>query len=170
MGAPNKGIIAADRVAYRLLYGDDPSVSPNANIRTIMEPCRFIVPGKPLGYKTTTAKSKWSKEFRRYGEYCKYVRFCAMQAGVELPLFASEEFPIMLKTFAYFPNRVHCDPGNVTKGITDALFYDEMSYNLGTRRTKKGDDKYVGQFCPPPRYDKKNPHVVVIIKPYEKPQ
>ena len=58
------------------------------------------------------------------------------------------------------------------KGITDALFYDEeakeLSKALGKRKTGKGDDKYAGAISPPPRYDKENPRVIVIVKPYRK--
>lgn len=150
---------------------NDLSISPNArNIlcNIVTEKMRFVVPGPPRGYKTTTARSKWSKEFRRYAEYCKYVRLCALSSGITLPLFADKDHQIIIKTIAYFKNGVHCDPGNVNKGVCDALFWDEKAYNLGLRNTKKGDDKHVGGLFPPPRYDPKEPRVIVIIKPYER--
>lgn len=131
---------------------------------------RFIVPGPPVGYKTTTVRGKWSADFQKYASYAKFVRMCARRAGIKLPLFANEESPLFIKTIAYFKNRVHCDPGNVQKGICDALFYDEFGANnvLGKkRRSRKGDDKFTGGSFPPPRYDKKNPRVVVVIKNYK---
>jgi len=133
---------------------------------------RFVVPGKAVGYVATTRKSKFTKEYRRYAEYAAEVRRYASAAGVPVPLFADEENQLIVKTIAYFPNRVHCDPGNVQKGICDALFYDEAAKEvakaLGKRGTGKGDDKHTGGAFPPPRYDKKNPRVVVIIKPYRR--
>lgn len=137
-----------------------------------MKSYRFVIPGKAVGYVATTKKSKFSKEYRRYADYAAEVRRYASAAGVPVPLFADEENQLIVKTIAYFPNRVHCDPGNVQKGVCDALFYDEAAKEiakaLGTRGTGKGDDKQTGGSFPPPRYDKANPRVVVIIKPYRK--
>lgn len=134
---------------------------------------RFIVPGRPVGYTATTHYGKWNQSFRKYAAYAKLVRECAREAGIKLPLGATEKHPLIVKTIAYFPNRVHCDPGNVQKGVCDALFYDEagvMTRKKGKkkakRRTKKGDDKFTGGAFPPPRYDKDNPRVIVIIKDY----
>lgn len=131
---------------------------------------RFVVPGKAVGYVATTKGSKWVPEYRKFADYAAKVREYADKAGVPIPLYADEEYQIVVKTISYFPNRVHCDAPNVTKGITDALFYDEMAKKLGKRKTAKGDDKHAGASCPPPRYDKENPRVVVIVKPYRKKQ
>lgn len=129
---------------------------------------RFVVPGKAVGYVATTKGSKWVPEYRKFADYAAKVREHADRAGVPIPLYADEGHQIVVKTISYFPNRVHCDAPNVTKGITDALFYDEMAKKLGKRGTAKGDDKHAGASCPPPRYDKDNPRVVVIVKPYRK--
>lgn len=140
---------------------------------------RFVVPGKPVGYVATTGKSKWTKEYRKYAEYAKVVRQYAAAAGMNIPLHATKDRPLIIKTIAYFENGVHCDPGNVQKGVVDALFYDEEAAMLAKlarkagrkpkgRGTGKGDDKHTGGAFPPPRYDKKNPRVVVIVKPYKK--
>lgn len=76
----------------------------------------------------------------------------------------------MIRTISYFKNGVHADPGNVQKGVCDALFYDQekaaMAKLKGKRGTAKGDDKYTGGSFPPPRYDKDNPRVIVIIEDY----
>jgi len=132
---------------------------------------RFEVPGNPVGYTTTTFKSKGQdKRFRRYGEYCKMVRNIARAHGVPVPLVATKDSPLIIKTIAYFRNGVHCDPGNVQKGVTDALFYQEDGIRIVKGKAKvvgkKGDDKYTGGAFPPPRYDPDNPRVIVIIKPY----
>jgi len=132
--------------------------------------CKFVVSGPPVGYTATTTRGKWNADFQKYANYAKFVRACALRAGIKLPLFASEKKPLIIKTIAYFPNRRHCDPGNVQKGICDALFYDEFGINdvpAKKRRSRKGNDKFTGGSFPPPRYDKKNPRVIVIIKSYK---
>jgi len=141
---------------------------------------RFVVPGKPVGYIATTSRGKWTKEYQKFAEYAGIVRQYARAAGIQIPLRATKERPLIIKTIAYFENGVHCDPGNVQKGIVDALFYDEekaalakMARKAGKktrkgRGTGKGDDKHTGGAFPPPRYDKKNPRVVIIIKPYKR--
>ncbi len=135
---------------------------------------RFVIPGKPRGYVATTKAGKWSKEYEKFREYAKFVRQCARLEGIKLPLVATKDKPLIIKTIAYFKDGVHCDPGNVQKGVCDILFYDEDKYiPRGRGRgkgTRKGDDKYTGGSFPPPRYDKKNPRVVVIIKSYPQPE
>lgn len=140
---------------------------------------RFVVPGPPVGYIATTKRGKWTKEYLKYAQYAKTVRMLAKASGLPIPLVATKERPLIIKTIAYFKNGVHCDPGNVQKGIVDALFYDEekaalakMARKAGRkprkgRGTGKGDDKHTGGAFPPPRYDKENPRVVVIIKTYK---
>lgn len=129
---------------------------------------RFVVPGKAVGYVATTKNSKWEPKYRKFADYAKKVRECAEKAGVPLPLYADEDNQIVVKTISYFPNRVHCDAPNVTKGVCDAMFFDPLAKKLGKRKTAKGDDKYAGASSPPPRYDKVRPRVVVIVKPYPK--
>lgn len=139
---------------------------------------RFVVPGKPQGYVATTKRGKWTKEYQRFADYAKEVRFHAKAAGIKIPLVATKDRQITIRTIAYFPNGTHYDPGNVQKGVVDALFYDEEKAALAKmaraagkrprkgRGTGKGDDKHTGGSFPPPRYDKENPRVVVIIKDY----
>ncbi len=139
--------------------------------RPLTKKYRFIVPGKPVGYLAITGKQKWTKEYQRFANYAKKVRMYAERAGVPIPLYADEENQIIVKTIAYYPNRVHCDAPNTNKGVCDALFYDEEAAALAKlmgkkKATGKGDDKYAGAIAPPPRYDKENPRCVVIIKPY----
>ena len=139
--------------------------------RPLTKKYRFIVPGKPFGYLAITGKQKWTKEYQRFADYAKKVRMYAERAGVPIPLYADEENQIIVKTIAYYPNRVHCDAPNTNKGVCDALFYDEEAVALAKlmgkkKATGKGDDKYAGCIAPPPRYNKDNPRCVVIIKPY----
>lgn len=96
----------------------------------------------------------------------------AKKSGIKLPLKATKDRPLMIRTISYFKNGVHPDPGNVQKGVCDALFYDaekaaraKLKGKKG-RSTGKGDDKYTGGSFPPPRYDKDNPRVIVIIEDY----
>lgn len=134
---------------------------------------RFIVPGSPIGFKTTTKRGKWTPAYQRYVVYKELVQREAGAAGIKLPLSATKERPLMIRTISYFKNGVHPDPGNVQKGVCDALFYDAekiaRSKLMGKKGkiTGKGDDKYTGGSFPPPRYDKLNPRVVVIIEDYE---
>lgn len=125
---------------------------------------RFVVPGKPVGFKTTTTGGKWNRDYGKYVDYKRVVERCAIRAGISLPLVATKDRPLTIRTISYFKDGRHPDPGNVQKGICDALFYNKNK--KGKRRTGKGDDKYTGGSFPPPRYDKENPRVVVIIKDY----
>lgn len=123
-----------------------------------------MVPGIPVGFKTTTKRAKFSKDYAKYIAYKKLVQIHARMAGIKLPLKAVKDRPLMIRTVSYFKNGVHPDPGNVQKGVCDALFY---KVNRQTGTIGKGDDKYTGGSFPPPRYDKGNPRVIVIIKDYE---
>lgn len=124
---------------------------------------RFVVPGIPVGYKTTTYNAKYvNKDYRKYVEYKKQVQLFARAAGLELPLLATKDYPMKVRTVAFFKNGNHPDPENVNKGVRDALFYDEEK--KGRSGSGKGDDKHTGGSFEPPLYDKENPHVVVIVK------
>lgn len=132
-----------------------------------------MVPGIPIGFKTTTKRGKFSKSYKKYVAYQKLVQMQARMAGIKLPLKATKGRPLMIRTVAYFKNGTHPDPGNVQKGVCDALFYDTeraaIAKMMGKKAkvTGKGDDKYTGGSFPPPLYDPKNPRVIVIIKDYE---
>ncbi len=131
---------------------------------------RFVIYGSPIGFKTTTKRGKWSDNYKRYVVYKELVQREATAAGIKLPLQATKDRPLMIRTVAYFKNGKHPDPGNVQKGVCDALFYDQkkaaMAKLKGRKSTGKGDDKYTGGSFPPPRYDKLNPRVIVIIEDY----
>lgn len=141
-----------------------------------MRKARFTVPGNPVGYVATTSRGKWTAEYQKFAEYAKLVRLHARAAGIQIPLLATKNRPLVIRTIAHFANGRHPDPGNVQKGVVDALFYDEEKAALAKlyrkmgkkkRTTGKGDDKQTGGSFPPPLYDKENPRVVVIIKDYQ---
>ena len=124
---------------------------------------RFIVYGDPVGYKTTTKRSKWSDRYKEYVNYKAKVQECARNAGMKLPLVATKDRQLMINTIAYFRDGRHPDPENINKGVRDALFYKEKSY---FNKSRKGDDKHTGGHFVPPRYDKENPRVLVTVKDY----
>lgn len=114
----------------------------------------FVVPGKPVGYYSVGKVPNWAR-MKQYHSYMMEVQRCAKLAGIALPLTATKDAPILIKTKAYFPNGVHCDPENVRKGVSDALFYGGSG------------DKHTGGSFPPPLYDKANPRVEVEIVTHE---
>lgn len=119
--------------------------------------------GIPVGYKTTTYKAKhFNKDYKKYVEYKKIVQFHARAAGLTIPMLATKDHPVKVRTVAFFKNGNHPDPENVNKGVRDALFYDEEKKLRGG--SGKGDDKYTGGSFEPPLYDKENPRVIVIVK------
>ena len=123
---------------------------------------RFIVPGQPRGYTTTNRNSRPSDQYMRFMHYSENVRKAAMIAGVPMPLVATEEHPILIKVIAYYRSGNHCDVENTRKGVCDALFYDPTK----PKGKRKGNDKWAAGAFPLPRYDKENPHTVIIVKPY----
>jgi len=128
----------------------------------------FYVPGIPRGYTTTTYKGKFirggkDKSYENYVEYCKEVRDYARKAGVNLPLITAKKDEYCVSTIAYFKDGRHPDPENIRKGVADALCYKEDKI----KGSKKGNDKYCGGSFLPPRYDKENPRVFVIVEKYD---
>jgi Holliday junction resolvase RusA-like endonuclease len=118
----------------------------------------FVIPGKPVGYYAQAARSKYAmspdqrKRSEQYRTYCEKVRLYAMQAGFTLPLMSTKEKPISIGVECFFPNGVHADPGNIQKGVCDALFKNAV-----------GGDKHTGGWFEPPRYDAERPRVEVEI-------
>ena len=116
----------------------------------------FVVPGPPVGYYAQAGRNLWKmspsqrEQAEKYRNYKDKVKLYAVQAGLVLPLNATEAAPVIVNIRAYFFNRVHCDPGNVQKGCCDALF-------------QGSNDRYTGGSFPPPIYDPKNPRVEVEV-------
>lgn len=116
----------------------------------------FVVPGKPQGYYAQGAHPNWDR-FKQYNEYKKKVCLIARAAGIELPLHSTAERPLFIAVFPFFASGVHCDPGNVQKGVVDALFWSPKG------SLKKGSDKHTAGYFPWPAYDKHNPRVIVDL-------
>jgi hypothetical protein len=122
---------------------------------------QFIVPGHPQGYYACAGRSIWKmspaqrKRAMEYHGYCEKVRLYALQSQLQIPPTATKDNPVFVSTKAYFQNGVHCDPGNVNKGVIDALFYSKI---------RKGtSDKYVGSIYYPPYYSSALPRVIVDV-------
>lgn len=120
---------------------------------------KLTIYSNPVGYYAVGARPDW-KRMKRYHSFQAHIRLTAMKAGIHLPLHASKEEPLHVRVVSYFHNGVHSDPGNVQKGVCDALFYRPKT--PGTRRTG-GGDKWTGGSFEPPRYDKENPRCEVTI-------
>ncbi|KKL96185.1 hypothetical protein LCGC14_1846970, partial [marine sediment metagenome] len=66
-----------------------------------MRKARFIVPGHAVGFKTTTVESKnRSKDYRKYIEYKVLVQLYAKASGIRLPMVATRERPLTIRTVA----------------------------------------------------------------------
>ena len=120
-------------------------------------PYRFIVPFQPVGYYASGKVPNW-KRMKAYHAYKELVQLHASAAGLLLPLMATKDDPLFISTCAYFRNGIHCDPGNVQKGIVDALFWTPRG-----KKSKGSGDKYTGGMFEVPKYDRLYPRVVVHV-------
>lgn len=117
----------------------------------------FTIYGDPQGYYAQAGRNihamgkKHKERAEKYRDWQCCVRAFATVAKIKLPLKATKEQPLDIRTVSYFASGVHCDPGNVQKGVVDALFYGGSG------------DKYTGGSFPPPLYDKENPRIEVTI-------
>jgi len=118
----------------------------------------FTVPGEPCGYYAQAARSIWKmspkqrERAQKYRSYQEKVILYARQAGITVPLKASSENCLSINTAAYFSDGRFCDPENVRKGITDALF-------KGAGKA----DRWTGGAFSVPMFDKATPRVEVEI-------
>ena len=69
---------------------------------------------------------------------------------------------VKLTTQAYFENKVHFDSLNVQKGMEDVLVWREGQSSKGTFFLK--EDKFMSGAYMAPKYDKKNPRLIVILE------
>ena len=106
-----------------------------------MEPVTFRVIGDPVGAVRMTQRGRFNDAAKRYHQFKEHVQWAAIQAGLKLPLYASEFAPVLISSRCVFDKRVHPDPENVQKAICDALFY-----------RARGGDKHVGGRYEPPAY------------------
>ncbi len=121
----------------------------------------FTVPHDPVGYYAVGKCPNW-KRMKAYHSYLAIVRNYAAAAGLRLPLIATKDRPLLISVVCHFRTGVHCDPGNVQKGICDALFYRPKGLPKQADVPVNGD-KYSGGLFLPPLYDKTKPRVEVWI-------
>lgn len=77
--------------------------------------------GNPVGYTRMTQRGKWVKpEAKRYEAWKDYVWASLLKAYPQPPRFENGQ-KIALSCYIEYSNRRRPDPGNVVKGIADAL-------------------------------------------------
>lgn len=118
---------------------------------------RFTIPGPPVGYY---AQGRWPNRQReqKYIQFKRAVQRGAMAAGIRLPLTATAEEQLFIQVWPFFASGVHADPGNVQKGVVDALFWTPVVARRGSA------DKHTGGLFPPPLYDRQNPRTEIVIE------
>ncbi len=77
--------------------------------------------GNPLGYTSRTYKGKWNEKSRHYEAWKDYIWASFLKAEPKPPRFAG--IKVSINCYIFFSNKDHRrpDPGNVVKGIADAL-------------------------------------------------
>lgn len=77
--------------------------------------------GNPIGYTRTTQRAKHvSPKARRYNAWKDYVWACLCKEYPEPPRFDGSR-KVVVSCYMEFGKGMRPDPGNVVKGITDAL-------------------------------------------------
>ena len=116
-----------------------------------------------MGYITRTYKGKWNQKSRNYEEYKNRVWAALLKAENKPPRFAG--IKISINCYIFYDNKDHRrpDPGNVVKGIADALA--DKSKNPWEQRLYP-NDKFVCERVSDYDYSD-NPGVLVIINKME---
>jgi len=89
---------------------------------------KFIVLGKPIGYKRTTqAGAKFDEGYKRYQGYKAtvveaFLAQCPGDWGEPKPLTTDRDNRTEVRVFMFFADYRHPDPDNVFKAIADSLF------------------------------------------------
>ncbi len=115
--------------------------------------------GNPIGYTRTTQGSKWTEKYKRYQKWKDYIWASFLKAEPKPPRFAGVK--VSINCYIFYSNKDHRrpDPGNVVKGIADAL-------------ADRGDNPWEQRLYPNDRcvleramdYDcSNNPGVLVVI-------
>jgi len=77
--------------------------------------------GNPIGYTRMTQRGKWVKQqAKRYEVWKDYVWTSLLKAKPDPPRFENGQ-KIVVSCYIEYKNRRRPDPGNVVKGIADAL-------------------------------------------------
>jgi len=81
--------------------------------------------GNPIGYTRQTYRSKWTPKAKRYAAWQDYVWACLRRDNLfcDVPRYRKAEQVVVecYITYSSELGRKRPDPGNVTKGIADAL-------------------------------------------------
>tara|TARA_Y100000310_G_C20488908_1_gene718178 strand:+ start:361 stop:795 length:435 start_codon:yes stop_codon:yes gene_type:complete len=132
---------------------------------------RFIIPGNqedvlgnPIGYTRTTQRSKWTEKSRRYEAWKEYVWKCVKTVVNTIPRYEEDE-KIALECRIWYKNKRRPDPGNVVKGIADALADKKLTGERCTYQEQRlyHDDKNVMERTISFDYNKGFPRVEVEI-------
>ena len=77
--------------------------------------------GNPIGYTRTTQRQKFKDpKAKRYEAWKDYVWACLLKADPNLPRYENGQ-KIVVSCYIEYKDRRRPDPGNVVKGIADAL-------------------------------------------------
>lgn len=77
--------------------------------------------GNPIGYTRMTQRGKWVKPAaKRYEAWKDYVWACLLKAEPKPPRYENGQ-KIVVSCYIEYKDRRRPDPGNVVKGIADAL-------------------------------------------------
>ena len=77
--------------------------------------------GNPIGYTRTTQRQKFKDpKAKRYEAWKDYVWNCLIKAELNLPRYENGQ-KVVISCYIEYKNKRRPDPGNVVKGIVDAL-------------------------------------------------
>jgi len=77
--------------------------------------------GNPVGYTRMTQRGKWVKPAaKRYEAWKDYVWMCLLKREPNLPRYENGQ-KVVVSCYIEYKNKRRPDPGNVVKGIADAL-------------------------------------------------
>jgi len=77
--------------------------------------------GNPIGYTRTTQRQKFKDpKAKRYEAWKDYVWNCLIKAELNLPRYENGQ-KVVVSCYIEYKNKRRPDPGNVVKGIVDAL-------------------------------------------------
>jgi len=120
--------------------------------------------GNPIGYTRMTQRGKWVKpEAQRYEAWKDYVWASLLKTYPQPPRFENGQ-KIHLDCYIEYRNKRRSDPGNVAKGIADALADRKHRSKQGTwvERRLYPNDRNVLERAMDFSYSKR-PGVLVII-------
>ncbi len=119
--------------------------------------------GNPLGYTRTTQRAKHvNPQVRRYNAWKDYVWASLKKAYPDPPRFGNGK--IVLNCYIEFAQGRRPDPGNVVKGIADALSDRKLNGSRGglVEQRLYRNDRNVMERCMDYAYSE-NPGVLVVL-------